>query len=101
MTEVKRRYTTLEGDDYIVTAAYDERKLDKAHWFEAKIDAYNERTGDDFHFPREIATYRIGEAERPFRDWCARDWDGDREACINHLMGTIFRRVYDYIERGH
>jgi hypothetical protein len=28
------------------------------------------------------------------------DWNGDREAAINHHLGTIYRRVYDYLERG-
>ncbi len=40
-------------------------------------------------------------AGAPLRDWVARDWDGDREAAVDHHLGTIYRRVYDFIERGH
>ena len=101
MAQVKRRYTTIAGVDWIVTATWDESALNKAHWFEAQIEAVEEKTGRKYVFPREIRTYRIGEAERPFRDWVDRDWDGDREAAIHHHLGTVFRRVYDFIERGH
>jgi hypothetical protein len=101
MAQVKRRYTTIEGPDWIVSATWDERALEKAHWFEVQIEAVEEKTGRKYPFPREIRTYRIGETEHPFRDYVNIDWDGDREAAINHLLGTIYRRVYDYIERGH
>ena len=101
MTQAKRRYTTTGGVDWIVTAAWDERRLDKAHWFEAQIEALDEKTGRKYRFPPEIRTYRIGETEHAFRDYVHIDWDGDREAAVNHFLGTVFRRVYDYIERGH
>jgi hypothetical protein len=87
--------------DWIVTVAWDPGTLDRAHWFEAHIDAVNERTGRAYAFPPEIATYRIGEAEHPFRRYVALDWGGDRDAAIDHLLETIFRRVYAYLERGH
>jgi hypothetical protein len=101
MAQAKRRYTTVDGADWIVTVTWDENKLDKAHWFEAQVEAVEEKTGRKYPFPREIRTYRIGESEHPLRYWVDRDWDGDREAAISHLLGTICRRVYDYIERGH
>ena len=101
MAQVKRRYTTIDGVDWIVTVSWDEGKLDRAHWFTTQVEAVEEKTGRKYPFPREIRTYRIGEAEYPFRYWVARDWDGDREAAIDHHLGSIFRRVYSYIERGH
>jgi len=101
MAQVKRRYTTTDGVDWIVTADYDERALDRAHWFEAKVEATEEKTGRKYPFPREIRTYRIGEIEHNFRQIVDIDWEGDREAAINHFLGTLYRRVYDYIERGH
>jgi hypothetical protein len=102
MTLAKRRYTTVDGkDDWIVSAAYDEPGLDRAHWFEAKIAAENERTGAKYKFPPEIKTYRIGEIEHSFRQYVALDFGGDREAAVSHHLDTIFRRVYAYIERGH
>lgn len=101
MTQIKRRYTTVDGVDWLVTATWNEGALDKAHWFEAQIEAVEEKTGRKHVFPPEIRTFRFGEAERPFRDWVARDWDGDREAAIAHLMDTTYRRVYSYIDRGH
>ena len=101
MAQVKRRYTTTSGVDWIVTATFDERALDKAHWFEAKVEAVEEKTGRKYAFPREIRTYRIGEIEHSFRQYVDIDWAGDREAAINHFLGTIYRRVYDFIERGH
>jgi hypothetical protein len=102
MATVRRRYTTVDKtNDWIVSATYDERGLDSAHWFEAKIEAVNERTGKKYPFPKEIATYRIGEVEHSFRKYVELDWQGDREAAINHFMSTIYRRVYAYIERGH
>ncbi len=102
MTTVRRRYTTVDGkNDWIVSAAYDEAKLDTTHWFESRIDAVNEKTGKRYPFPPEIATYRIGEIEHNFREFVTIDYAGDREAAINHLMDTIYRRVYAYIERGH
>lgn len=102
MAQVKRRYTTVDGkNDWIVSAAYDERGLSTAKWFETKISASNERTGENYPFPPEIATYRIGEIEHTFREYVALDFAGDRDAAIRHLLDTIYRRVYSYIERGH
>lgn len=101
MAQQKQRFTTTDNADWIVSVSWDAPKLDKAHWFEAQIEAVEERSGRKYLFPPEIRTYRIGESEYPFRHWVARDWDGDREACIDHLLGTIYRRVYAFIERGH
>ena len=100
MAQTKRRYTSSDGIDYIVTVSWDERKLDKAHWFEAKVEAIQEGTDFSYPFPPEIATFRIGEIEHSFRQYVDIDWAGDREAAINHFLGTIYRRVYDYLERG-
>ena len=102
MTTVRRRYTTVDGKgDWIVAAAYDETRLDTTQWFEAAITATNEKSNKKYPFPPEIATYRIGEIEHRFREFVALDYNGDQEAAINHLMDTIFRRVYAFIERGH
>ena len=102
MTQVKRRYTTVDKrNDWIVTSAYDEGSLDKAHWFEVKVSAENERTGEKYKLPPEISTYRIGEVEHDFRQYVALDFGGDREAAIGHLLDTLYRRVYAYLERGH
>ena len=98
----KRRYTTVDGkNDWVVSADYDEDGLDRAHWFEAKIAAENERTGEKMKFPPELRTYRIGEIEHTFREYVALDFDGDRAAAVAHHMNTIFRRIYAFIERGH
>ena len=78
-----------------------DRALARAHWFEAQVSAVNEATGAPFLFPKELATYRVGETEHPFRDYIRMDWAGDTEAAIGHLLETIYRRVYAYIERGH
>jgi hypothetical protein len=102
MALVKRRYTTVDGKtDWIVTVSYEERGLSTAHWFESKVSAVNERTGEKYPFPPEIATYRVGEIEHSFRQYVALDFGGDREAAITHLLSTIYRRVYSFIERGH
>jgi hypothetical protein len=106
MTQVKRRYTTVPQGaeppaDWIVTLSWDEGKLAKAHWFEASVDAINEQTKEAYPFPREIATYRIGEIEHSFREYVKIDFDGDQEAALRHIQETIYRRVYSYIERGH
>jgi len=99
---IRRRYTTVDGkSDWIVSATYDEAKLDTRHWFEAKIAAVNEKSGKEYPFPPEIALYRIGEIEHAFRDYVRIDFGGDREAALSHFMNTIYRRVYAYIERGH
>ena len=102
MAQARRRYTTVDGsNDWIVTVTWDERGLDSAHWFETKVEAVNEKTGGKFKFPPEIRTYRIGEIEHSFREYVKIDWEGDREAAVGHLLNTIYRRVYSYIERGH
>ncbi len=102
MTTLRRRYTTVDGKtDWVVSATYDETKLDTMHWFEARIKAVNEPDGKEYPFPPEIALYRIGEIEHTFRQYVAIDFAGDREAAISHFMNTIYRRVYSYIERGH
>jgi hypothetical protein len=102
MTQVKRRYTTADKrNDWIVTVSYDERGLDKAHWFEAQVAAENERTGEKMKFPPELRTYRIGEIEHTFRQYIDLDFGGDCEAAIEHHLNTIYRRIYDYIARGH
>ena len=69
--------------------------------FEAQVGAVQEATGKTFPFPKELATYRIGETEHPFRDYIRMDWAGDTDAAIAHILDTIYRRVYAYIERGH
>jgi hypothetical protein len=102
MAQIRRRYTTVNGKtDWIVTVTYDERRFDTDHWFEAKVSAVNERTNEKFPFPPEIATYRIGEVENSFREIVRMDWRGDTEAALAHIMDTIYRRVYSFIERGH
>ena len=100
MAQTRRRYTSTDGVDYLVSVDWDERKLDKAAWFETHVEAVEEASGYKYPFPPEIATYRIGETEHTFRDYVRIDWNGDREAGINHHLGTIYRRVYDYLERG-
>lgn len=102
MATLKRRYTTNDGKtDWIVSLLYNERGLDKAHWFEAQVTAENERTGEALTLPPEIKRYRIGEVENSFHDYVRLDWGGDRDAAIEHFTGTIYRRVYSFIERGH
>jgi hypothetical protein len=102
MARVKRRYTTVEGTtDWIVSVSYDEGALTRAHWFEAQVSASNEATGAALQLPKELATYRVGETEHPFREYIRMDWAGDTEAALAHLTNTIYRRVYAYIERGH
>ena len=102
MAQVRRRYTTVDGSlDWIVTVAWDESALEKRHWFEAKLSAVAEASGELLKLPPELATYRIGETEHPFRDYVRIDWDGDREAAIGHHIDTVYRRVYAFIERGH
>lgn len=102
MARVKRRYTTVaEKQDWIVSVSYDEAALAHAHWFEASVSAVNEASGKPCKLPKELATYRIGETEHPFREYVRMDWAGDTEAAIAHLTDTIYRRVYAYIERGH
>ena len=102
MTRQRRRYTTVDGKrDWIVTVAWDEGALDRVHWFEAKVAAQDEATGEALPLPPELATYRIGEVERPFREYVRLDWDGDREAAVRHFLDTIYRRVYAFVERGH
>ncbi|MBC7804960.1 MAG: hypothetical protein H7145_02300, partial [Akkermansiaceae bacterium] len=62
MTKIRKRYTTVDGkNDWIVSATYDETKLDTMHWFETRIKAVNEKTGKEYPLPPEIALYRIGE----------------------------------------
>jgi len=102
MALTKRRYTTVDGkNDWIVTATWDEAKLGTGHWFEATLDAQNERTREKMKFPPELRTYRIGEIEHTFAQIVTLDYNGDREAAVEHLLQTIFRRVYSFIERGH
>ena len=102
MARVKRRYTSVSGnEDFIVSVSYDDHALIRAHWFEAQVGALYESTGKPFALPKELSTYRIGETEHPFRDYVRMDWGGDTEAAIGHLLSTIYRRVYAYIERGH
>jgi hypothetical protein len=36
MAQTRRRYIASDGTNYIVTVSWDERRLDKAHWFEAQ-----------------------------------------------------------------
>lgn len=102
MTTVKRRYTTNDGkNDWIVSASYDPKTFASAHWLEVAIGATHEGSGEDFKFPTEIRTFRIGEIEHTFRQAIVLDFGGDQEAAMDHHLNTIFRRVYSYIERGH
>lgn len=102
MAQTRRRYTAVDrSEDWLVTVAWDERALDTAHWFEGRVDVVGERTGRKVALPRDLATYRVGEVERPFRDYVRLDFDGDRDAALQHLLNTIYRRIYSFIERGH
>jgi hypothetical protein len=102
MTRIRKRYTTVNGnEDWIVSVSYDDHTLARVHWFEAQVSAVSEATGKTFLFPKELATYRIGETEHPFREYIRMDWGGDTQAALDHLVSTIYRRVYACIERGH
>jgi hypothetical protein len=102
LTQTKRRYTTVDKSaDYIISVGWDAQTLDKARWFEAHVTATNEATGKALKLPGELSTFRIGEIEHTFREYVALDWGGDREAAINHLSNQIYRRVHQFIERGH
>lgn len=102
MNVTRRRYTTVDSSTtYIVAVAQDPTALARKHWFEAKITVQNEKSGKQLALPAFIETYRIGEPERPFRDVIRTDFDGDQEAALSHQFDTIFRRVYQFIERGH
>ena len=102
MNVTRRRYTKVDASTtYIVAVAQDPTALARKHWFEAQITVTDERTGKALDLPAFIQTYRIGEPERPFRDVIKTDFDGDQEVALSHQFDTIFRRVYQYIERGH
>ncbi|MFM7322899.1 MAG: hypothetical protein ACKO5K_15475 [Armatimonadota bacterium] len=102
MVRERRRYTTVaQQRDWIVSASWDDSALARTHWFEANVAAVAEDDGSSFALPPEIATYRVGEIEHPFREIVRIDWAGDREAAIRHTLDSLFRRVYAYIERGH
>ncbi|MBC8102276.1 MAG: hypothetical protein H7Z41_06790 [Cytophagales bacterium] len=102
LTQIKRRYTTVDrATDYIIAVGWDARALDKAKWFEAHVTVTDEKTNRALKLPRELATYRIGEIEHTFREYVALDFGGDREAAIDHLTDTIYRRLHQFIERGH
>ncbi len=102
MNVTRRRYTKVDASTtYIVAVAQDPTALARKHWFEAQITVTDERTGKALDLPAFIQTYRIGEPERPFRDVIKTDFDGDQEAALSHQFDTIFRRVYQFIERGH
>jgi hypothetical protein len=102
MNVTRRRYTTVDTSaTYIVAVAQDPTALARKHWFEAHITVTDEQSGKTMALPPFIETYRIGEPERPFRDVVNTDFDGDQEAALSHQFDTIFRRVYQFIERGH
>lgn len=102
MNVTRRRYTTVDTlTTYIVAVAQDSTALARKHWFEANITVTVESSGDLMKLPPFIETYRIGEPERPFREIVKTDFDGDQEAALSHQFDTIFRRVYQFIERGH
>lgn len=102
LTQIKRRYTTVDkATDYIISVGWEARTLDKAKWFESHVTVVNEKNGQTLKLPGELSTYRIGEIEHTFREYVALDWGGDKEAAINHFADTIYRRIHQYIERGH
>ena len=102
MAQVKRRYTSVDGNtDWIVSVSYEEAALERAQWFEAHVSAMDEKSGKALALPPYLSTDRVGETEHRFKDYVRMDWAGDREAAIHHFLNTIYRRVYSYIERGH
>jgi hypothetical protein len=102
MNVTRRRYTTVDtSTTYIIAVAQDPTALARNHWFEAHVTVTDEMSGVGMKLPQFIETYRIGEPERPFRDIVKTDFDGDQEAALSHQLDTIFRRIYQYIERGH
>lgn len=102
MALIRRRYTTVDtSTDYLVSISWDDASLSKVQWFEAQVGALNEATGEKVKFPPYISLYRVGEIEHTFKQYVAIDFDGDTEAALNHIVGTISRRVYQFLERGH
>ncbi len=100
MAQSKRRYTTVDGTkDYIVTASFAD--VSSEHWFEVQVDVIDEGSGARLRLPAELATYRVGEIEHRFRDIVRLDFGGDPEAAVDHILATLFRRIYTFIERGH
>jgi hypothetical protein len=102
MALTKRRYTSVDRTtDYIVSASWDDAGLAKTHWFESQVVVVNEATKEKVKLPPFLATYRMGEVEHAFREYVRIDFAGDTEAAVDHILSTLYRRVYQYLERGH
>ena len=102
MIETRRRYVNVERSaTYIVSVSHDPSALARKHWLETSVVVTDETTLAPLSLPKHLSTYQIGDVERPFRELVLIDFDGDQEAALQHQMDTIFRRIYQYIERGH
>lgn len=98
--EQKSRYRTVDGREYEMTMAWDEKFKDKDHMFKISFQAIDQATKRPYILPREIATYMIADPEETLSERVKWYYEGSRELLITDYLTTAYRRACDFVERG-
>jgi hypothetical protein len=99
--EKKSVYHTRDGRTYDMTMSWNETFKDSDHVFPIHFQFVDKSTGRAVVLPREIATFALGGPEDTLTYRIQTDYAGSREAMIGDFTEMAYRRVTDWLERGH
>ena len=99
--EKKSLYHCIDGRNYEITMAWDEKFKDKDHIFRITFKARDQATDRPYVLPREIATYQIGDPDENLGERVQWYYENSRELLMADYLTTAYRRACDYLERGH
>jgi len=99
--EKKSRYHCIDGRTYDVSMSWGENFKDADNVFKIAFTALDTTTSRPLKLPREIGTYAIGDPEETMGERVKFYYGGSRELLMSDYLTTAYRRVCDWIERGH
>ena len=89
------------GRSYTLTMAWNENFKDKDHIFKITFKAVDQASDLPYVLPREIATYQIGDPDENLGERVKYYYENSRELLMSDYLTTAYRRVCDFLQRGH
>jgi hypothetical protein len=99
--EKKSLYRCVDGRNYDVKMSWNENFKDADLIFKITFAAIDQATDRALKLPREIATYAIGDPSETLGERVKYYYHGDRQLMMTDYLTSAYRRVTDWIERGH
>ncbi len=99
--EKKSHYHCVDGRDYEITMSWNENFKDTDVIFKIAFAATDQSSKRALKMPREIATYAIADPGEPLGERVKYYYHGDRQLLMTDYLTSAYRRVTDWIERGH